>query len=210
MIRKIRLTKKIKKIGTFLEEFFLPTMRKYRYHQLLVAVLGRDICGNEALKDTLSQPGWVRKQSDYAERLACMFSKETQSTHFGEQVQIGIEGSTVQCSVYKATGTAKPPTEQPAGPKTTGLDDDSDSDDDSQTTGPQTTAIEDDTNDETDTQEDLDSLPHLSLDLEENFVCHSHISDEKRQDARTTFAKCNPSNTRPQRQGNTASWNDLG
>ena len=59
---------------------------------------------------------------------------------------------------------------------------------DSQTTGMQTTALEDDTNDETDTQEDLDSLPHLSLDLEEIFVYHSHISDEKRQDARTTFA----------------------
>ena len=44
LIRKIRLlTKKIKKIGTFMEEFVLPTMRKCRCHQLLVAVLGRDI-----------------------------------------------------------------------------------------------------------------------------------------------------------------------
>ena len=42
---------------------------------------------------------------------------------------------------------------------------------------------------ETPKQEDFNHLlPHLPLELEEKFVHHSHVSDEKRQDAHTTFA----------------------
>ena len=71
-----------------MEEFFLPLFRKCKYHQLLVAVLGRDICGKARVDDTIANPGCVHEDSDYADHLQMIFEKEVQRTHFGEQAGI--------------------------------------------------------------------------------------------------------------------------
>ena len=94
--RKQHLTQKSKvPIGSFMAEYFLPTMEKYRYHQQHVALLGKHHAVRER-KDACKEVGGVLTQRDYADALLASFTDEIQSTHFGENASVSMEGVTIR------------------------------------------------------------------------------------------------------------------
>ena len=72
--------------------FFLPQIRKYKNHKYLHIVLGKDYCIKDRLEALDRVQGSILRQADYADALTCTFNHEVQSSHFGENASIGIEG----------------------------------------------------------------------------------------------------------------------
>ena len=60
------LTRKWEKIGDFIINFFVPQLRRYKYHQYLRIVLGKNFCIKERLLALLKNPGSVQAQKDFA------------------------------------------------------------------------------------------------------------------------------------------------
>ena len=98
--RKSVLTTMHEKVGVMWKDFFTPFMRKYKYHALLVDLLGkyhaielRDKSFTESIHSTTGDVITVR---DYAEGMKIVFDQEIQSTHFGYQPSVSLEGCVVK------------------------------------------------------------------------------------------------------------------
>ena len=72
-----------KPIGTFIEEYYIPALRKYATHQNFVAILSKRVTGEKRLRAFESEPHNLKTRRDYAEQLAAKFALEIQSEHFG-------------------------------------------------------------------------------------------------------------------------------
>ena len=89
------LTEKCEAIGTFMNDYYVPALRKLAYHRPHTRILGKDHCGALRLAAYKRKPS-VRTRRDYAERLAAAFSLEIQSDHFGNGRSLSMEGSAVE------------------------------------------------------------------------------------------------------------------
>jgi hypothetical protein len=99
VIRKKQLTRKTKKIGDFIRDDFIPMMTKGRYHFLFVSLLGKFHCIKQRKNAYKLVQGSCLTQRDYADHLNAEFADEAQSTHFGDNAGISMEGVTVRTHV---------------------------------------------------------------------------------------------------------------
>jgi hypothetical protein len=91
-IRKKQLTKKVKPIGVFMKDYFVPMMERARYHRQKVILLSTNHCGKDRREHWPSVDGCIFTQRDYTEAFALNFTREIQSTGFGDTEQVGMEG----------------------------------------------------------------------------------------------------------------------
>jgi hypothetical protein len=94
-------------IGTFLEEFYLPALDVYAYHQPHCQILGRGECGALRQLAFLSKAQSIKTIRDYTERLNAAFDQEIQSEHFGNSRSLSIEGCAVEMVVNVLEGESK-------------------------------------------------------------------------------------------------------
>jgi len=94
---KRELTRLTKPIGVFHQEHFKDAMENLAYHWPHVTILGKHCCGKSRtdafVENFLTDVGTVR---DFAERLKAAFDKEVQSTHFGNNRDLSMEGCAVK------------------------------------------------------------------------------------------------------------------
>lgn len=93
---KKELTQLTKPIGVFHEEYFKIAMENLAYHHPHVTMLGKRFCGKlrtEALLENVTDVATIR---DYAERLKAAFNGEIQTTHFGNNRDLSMEGCAVK------------------------------------------------------------------------------------------------------------------
>jgi hypothetical protein len=90
------------RIGEFMENHYIPALKKYAYHQPHVNILSK--FGFEGMRQKAFQNaiGSVKTSRDYAERLPFKFNLEIQSEHFGNGRNLSIEGSTVETHTAQA------------------------------------------------------------------------------------------------------------
>ena len=81
-----------------MEEVFLPLMRKCCWHNLLLSLLSKGVCGQDKIDDIMAHPGDYWNQKDYMDALHMIFNQQTQGDHFGETRNIGMEPS---CGQYR-------------------------------------------------------------------------------------------------------------
>ena len=88
------------KIGVMWKDYFTPYMRKYKYHALLVDLLGKyhviELRDKSFTDSCFSATGDIQTVRDYAEGMKIVFDKEIQSTHFGYQPTVSMEGCVVK------------------------------------------------------------------------------------------------------------------
>ena len=90
------LTKKGEKIGDFMEDFFWPQMRSYKWHQFLRKILSKEYLLRERIKALVRNPGSLQEDKDFAEALRLLFNHEIQDTHFGQGNRtLSFEGSDI-------------------------------------------------------------------------------------------------------------------
>jgi hypothetical protein len=85
-----------KPIGSFMEEYYIPALKKYASHLAIVIILCKRCCGKKRQAAFQSRTGDLKTIRDYAERLAAKFNLEIQEEHFGNGRNLSIEGSAVQ------------------------------------------------------------------------------------------------------------------
>ena len=97
VIRKQQLTRLTARFGTFIEdELWKTTMKRYAYHMFCVALLGKGHCIGLRRNAYKEINGAITILRDYADRLLCSFPQEIQSTHFGENATVSMEGVCVR------------------------------------------------------------------------------------------------------------------
>ena len=94
-IRK-ELADKTVPIGTFHEKYYIPMLKKYRYHYGLVNMLSKKHCYDGRTAAFKAGSLDIMTRRDYAERLTAKFNQEIQSTHFGQSVTLSMEGCFVE------------------------------------------------------------------------------------------------------------------
>jgi hypothetical protein len=91
-IQKKQLTKKVKPIGVFMKDYFVPMMERAHYHHQKVTLLSTNHFGKDWHEHWPSVDGCIFTQHDYTEAVALNFTREIQSTGFGNTEQVGMEG----------------------------------------------------------------------------------------------------------------------
>ena len=72
-------------------------MRRYKYHQCLRIVLGKNYCIKERLLALIKVPGSLQAQKDFAEALKMICNLEAQGSHFGlGNRQLSLEGASAK------------------------------------------------------------------------------------------------------------------
>jgi hypothetical protein len=93
---KKELTQLTKPIGVFHEDYFKIAMENLAYHHPHVTMLGKRFCGKlrmEALLENVTDVAMIR---DYAEHLKAAFNGEIQTTHFGNNRDLSMEGCAIK------------------------------------------------------------------------------------------------------------------
>jgi len=93
---KKELTRLTRPIGTFHEEYFKPALEALAYHWPHVTMLGKRYCSRTRKEAFFNALVDILTRRDYAERLKTAFNGEIQSTHFGNNRDLSMEGSSVQ------------------------------------------------------------------------------------------------------------------
>ena len=83
-------------IGTFHKDYYIPMLKKYRYHYALVKMLSKKYCYDGRTAAFKAARLDVMTRRDYAERLLAKFNNEIQCTHFGQSVTLLMEGCFVE------------------------------------------------------------------------------------------------------------------
>jgi hypothetical protein len=83
-------------IEDFLNEFYIPKLKEYRYHLPHVKILSHNDCSRLRNEYFRTFPYNVKSRRDYAERLSGHFNLEIQSAHFGQGRDVSIEGSSIR------------------------------------------------------------------------------------------------------------------
>jgi hypothetical protein len=89
------LTLKEEAISDFLNVFYIPKLKEYRYHLPHVRILSHNDCARLRNEYFNAFPYYVKSRHDYAERLSGHFNLEIQSAHFGQGRDVSIEGSSI-------------------------------------------------------------------------------------------------------------------
>ena len=91
------LTLLTRPIGIFMQEFYIPLLRKYAFHLAYVRILSKNGCGRMRFDWFKNEEYWIVKTiGDYAERLKFESNNEVQSEHFGASRNLSIEGCSVR------------------------------------------------------------------------------------------------------------------
>jgi hypothetical protein len=91
------LTLLTRPVGIFMQEFYIPLLRKYSLHLAYVRILSKNGCGRMRFDWFRNEdPPSVKTIRDYAERLKFEFNNEVQSEHFGASRNLSIEGCSVR------------------------------------------------------------------------------------------------------------------
>ena len=96
--RKKHLTRKRTSIGDFIDDYYVPQMKRYRMHTVHVGLLGKEQCVKDRRAAYQEIPGAAYTQRDYADRLKQAMNMEFSSTVFGETNDLSMEGVVVICS----------------------------------------------------------------------------------------------------------------
>ena len=77
-------------LGIFFEENYLPTMKRYNYHQPHFVIIGKNVTSKDRNIDI--KFGYVETTIDYVERLKFEFDNEIMCEHFENSWSLLIEG----------------------------------------------------------------------------------------------------------------------
>ena len=94
-----RLTKKTQLVlmnvpfKIFFENYYLPSLMKYRMHRYLYIILSKNHTGKD--RRNISE-GEVWTQRDFAERLTLKFNNEAQVEHFGGGRTVSLKGMAIE------------------------------------------------------------------------------------------------------------------
>jgi hypothetical protein len=89
------LTLLTRPIGIFMEDFYIPLLKKYTLHSAYVRIRSKNGCGRMCFEWFKSKDA-VKTIRDYAERLKFEFNNEIHSEHFGASCNLPIEGRSVR------------------------------------------------------------------------------------------------------------------
>ena len=99
-IGKIRTRKELARsylpIGTFMNQYYLPMLEKYRYHQSHVSILSKHGVGTQRHAAFKGQLHAVFTKRDFAEAIKAEMNNEVQGDHFGKTRKMILEGCTVE------------------------------------------------------------------------------------------------------------------
>jgi len=93
---KKELTRKTTSIGEFHETWFEPAVEALAYHWPHVTMLGKRHCGKCRREAFTQKIRDVFRRRDNAERLKALFNWEIQSSHFGNNRDLSMEGSSIE------------------------------------------------------------------------------------------------------------------
>jgi hypothetical protein len=94
--RRKELTRTVETIGTFMEQYYLPLLEKYRYHQPHVHMLSKYGIGagrHSAFRRLLHA---LFTKRDFAEAIQAEMDNEVQGDHFGKIRKMMLEGCSVE------------------------------------------------------------------------------------------------------------------
>ena len=80
----------------FQNKTYIPMMKQYRYHIILVMILSKNHWKKSRYEAFSSNRAWFFSERDYAECLAKQLDDKVQSDHFGDNPTLLIEGCTLQ------------------------------------------------------------------------------------------------------------------
>jgi hypothetical protein len=89
------LNKFTRAIGTFLKDYYLPSINQYKYHLPHVIILSKLHCGAMWQAQYESVPYSLKTIRDYAERVKPELNFEAQLDKFGNPWDLSLEGSSV-------------------------------------------------------------------------------------------------------------------
>ena len=93
--RKAQLHQKRSTISQFITKHFIPQMKKYRYHMVKVAMLGKHHCKHWRSEGYKTMGAALYADRDYADGLVPEYTEEFMSTHFGNHVKLSMETNPV-------------------------------------------------------------------------------------------------------------------
>ena len=89
---RTELTLKTETIRKFHKEYYIPALEKLRFYSSHVKMLSKQFTGNLRNKAIMQSNHNICTACDYAEMLAGKFDLESQSSLFGQGVNLSIEG----------------------------------------------------------------------------------------------------------------------
>ena len=95
-------------IDKFHKDFYIPHLKKYKYHIALVTLLSKNHCKKMRCDAFENNANWILSERDYAERLVKELDGEIQSEHFGDNSTLSIEGCVLQYHV-RSENSEQPP-----------------------------------------------------------------------------------------------------